>query len=209
VAELGAEPGRAAEDPAVDHDPAAHAGAERVHDEIARGAALDELGLGERRAVGVVLHVDRKAEAVLEVAAQLDARERDVHAGEDGARGEVDLRRHADPDRQRRRLRALDHLARGGLDPGEDRLARVERGRVLHLVARPRAGDERSGDLGPADVDADRGGLCCGGGHERHSFVDSALVDRRLAQKNIRTALIAGLVGLFVFAAAWVAAAVY
>jgi hypothetical protein len=34
-------------------------------------------------------------------------------------------------------------------------------------------------------------------------------VDRRLAQKNIRTALIAGLVALFVFAAAWVAAAVY
>jgi hypothetical protein len=34
-------------------------------------------------------------------------------------------------------------------------------------------------------------------------------VDRRLAQKNIRTALIAGLVSLFVFAAAWVAAAVY
>jgi hypothetical protein len=34
-------------------------------------------------------------------------------------------------------------------------------------------------------------------------------VDRRLAQKNIRTALIAGTVCLFMFAAAWVAAAVY
>jgi hypothetical protein len=34
-------------------------------------------------------------------------------------------------------------------------------------------------------------------------------VDRRLAQKNLRTALIAGLVSLLVFAAAWVAAAVY
>jgi hypothetical protein len=34
-------------------------------------------------------------------------------------------------------------------------------------------------------------------------------VDRRLAQKNLRTALIAGLVCLFVFAAAWVAAALY
>jgi hypothetical protein len=34
-------------------------------------------------------------------------------------------------------------------------------------------------------------------------------VDRRLAQKNLRTALIAGLVILIVFAAAWGAAVVY
>jgi hypothetical protein len=34
-------------------------------------------------------------------------------------------------------------------------------------------------------------------------------VDRRLAQKNLRTALIAGAVCLFVFAAAWLAAFVY
>jgi hypothetical protein len=34
-------------------------------------------------------------------------------------------------------------------------------------------------------------------------------MDRRLAQKNLRTALIAGLVCFFVFAAAFVAAAVY
>jgi hypothetical protein len=34
-------------------------------------------------------------------------------------------------------------------------------------------------------------------------------VDRRLAQKNLRTALIAGAVCFFVFAAAWVAALVY
>jgi hypothetical protein len=34
-------------------------------------------------------------------------------------------------------------------------------------------------------------------------------VDRRLAQKNLRTALIAGAVCLFVFAAAWVAGFVY
>jgi hypothetical protein len=34
-------------------------------------------------------------------------------------------------------------------------------------------------------------------------------VDRRLAQKNLRTALIAGAVSLFVFAAAFVAAFVY
>jgi hypothetical protein len=34
-------------------------------------------------------------------------------------------------------------------------------------------------------------------------------MDRRLAQKNLRTALIAGTVCLFVFAAAFVAALVY
>jgi hypothetical protein len=34
-------------------------------------------------------------------------------------------------------------------------------------------------------------------------------VDRRLAQKNLRTALIAGAVSLFVFAAAFLAAFVY
>jgi hypothetical protein len=34
-------------------------------------------------------------------------------------------------------------------------------------------------------------------------------VDRRLAQKNLRTALIAGAISLFVFAAAFLAAFVY
>jgi hypothetical protein len=34
-------------------------------------------------------------------------------------------------------------------------------------------------------------------------------MDRRLAQKNLRTALIAGLVIVFIFAAAFVAAQVY
>jgi hypothetical protein len=34
-------------------------------------------------------------------------------------------------------------------------------------------------------------------------------MDRRLAQKNLRTALIAGAVAVFIFAAAFVAAMVY
>jgi hypothetical protein len=48
-------------------------------------------------------------------------------------------------------------------------------------------------------------------GHEAHSARSRKLppVDRRLAQKNLRTALIAGAVSLFVFAAAFVAAFVY
>jgi hypothetical protein len=47
---------------------------------------------------------------------------------------------------------------------------------------------------------------------QRESSVDRVncrAVDRRLAQKNLRTALIAGAIILFVFAAAWVAAFVY
>jgi len=39
--------------------------------------------------------------------------------------------------------------------------------------------------------------------------VDCPAVDRRLANKNLRTALIAGAVALFVFAASWLAALVY
>jgi hypothetical protein len=34
-------------------------------------------------------------------------------------------------------------------------------------------------------------------------------VDRRLAQKNLRTALVAGMIILVVFAAAWIAGYVY
>jgi hypothetical protein len=39
--------------------------------------------------------------------------------------------------------------------------------------------------------------------------VDCRAVDRRLANKNLRTALIAGAVSVLVFAASWVAALVY
>jgi hypothetical protein len=34
-------------------------------------------------------------------------------------------------------------------------------------------------------------------------------VDRRLAQKNLRTALVAGMIILVVFAAAWIAGYIY
>jgi hypothetical protein len=51
-------------------------------------------------------------------------------------------------------------------------------------------------------------GAFCHPGAERHR-VDCPAVDRRLAQKNLRTALIAGAICFFVFAAAFVAAFVY
>lgn len=43
----------------------------------------------------------------------------------------------------------------------------------------------------------------------RRDRVDCSRVDRRLAQKNLRTALIAGAISLFVFAMAFLAAFVY
>jgi hypothetical protein len=83
--------------------------------------------------------------------------------------------------------------------------------------------DLGDGDLRAPDVDSDHGGLALGGWHVRilcdraaeckeirgGDRVDCPAVDRRLAQKNLRTALIAGAVCFFVFAAAWVAALVY
>lgn len=41
------------------------------------------------------------------------------------------------------------------------------------------------------------------------SAINTGLMDRRLAQKNIRTALIAGAISLIVFGASFLAAAVY
>ena len=40
-------------------------------------------------------------------------------------------------------------------------------------------------------------------------LVQEAAVDRRLAYKNLRTALIAGAISLMVFAAAWVTGLIY
>ena len=59
--------------------------------------------LGQRRAARVVLDVDRHAHALGQQLAQRDVVQRDVDAGEDLAGGELDDRRHADPDRARRR----------------------------------------------------------------------------------------------------------
>src|SRR5436853_213966 len=66
VAELGAEPGRAAEDHPVDDHAATDAGPEREDDEVLGGSVVDQFRLGERGAVGVVVDEDRDAEAALE-----------------------------------------------------------------------------------------------------------------------------------------------
>ena len=66
---------------------------------ITRWSLAEEVGLGERGAVGVVVHEHGHAEAPAELLAQRHARERDVHARLDRAGGVVDLRGHADADR--------------------------------------------------------------------------------------------------------------
>ena len=81
-------------------------------------------------------------------------------------------------------------------------------GRPLDVRPALGARDPGGADLGTSHVDADDVGIA-GGCHVPHSAVDCPPVDRRLAQKNIRTALIAGAICLFVFAAAWIAALVY
>jgi hypothetical protein len=80
--------------------------------------------------------------------------------------------------------------------------------RLLDVALAGGAVDPGGADLGSSHVDADHVGIALGG-HARHSAVDCAAVDRRLAQKNLRTAFIAGAICLLVFAAAWVAGFVY
>ena len=73
---------------------------------------------------------------------------------------------------------------------------------MLDRVARLASLDGRYGDLGTADVDAEDG-------HVPILVQSASIVDRRLAQKNIRTALIAGAISLIVFALSFFAGLVY
>ena len=109
VPDLRGGAGGAAVQAPVEHQPAADAGADREHHEVRdRHAAVAER-LGERGARRVVLDVDRQADALGQQLAQRQVLERDVHARADPAGGELDQRRHADPDRARvGRARLLD-----------------------------------------------------------------------------------------------------
>src|SRR5215218_7972489 len=155
VAQLGAETGGAAEDPPVDDQYAADAGAERQHRELARGRIGDQLRLAERSAVGVVVDEDRHSQAVAQGRAQRNARQRDVHARECGAALGVDLGGHADPDRRQAPVETCGRLARNRRDLVEQRLLAGPVGRPLDPAPDLDAVDDRTGDLRAADVDAD------------------------------------------------------
>ena len=73
---------------------------------------------------------------------------------------------------------------------------------MLDGVARLASFDGRDGNLGTTDVDAEDG-------HVPILVQVGAHVDRRLAQKNIRTALIAGAISLIIFALSFFAGLVY
>jgi hypothetical protein len=77
---------------------------------------------------------------------------------------------------------------------------------MLDRVARVAIVDGRHGDLRTAHVDAEDGhgrGYTCASGTSRPD------VDRRLAHKNVRTALIAGAISLIIFALSFFAGLVY
>jgi hypothetical protein len=100
VAELGRCAGGAAEDPPVEHDPAADPGAHCEHDQIAgREPVLVVVGLGERRDGRVVVDEHRHPRALAEHLAQRHVPERDVHRRAHAACLPLDDGRDPDADR--------------------------------------------------------------------------------------------------------------
>ncbi len=151
VAELRAHAVRAAEDLAADHHPAAHAGAEREHQKHARRGVVHELGLGQRRAVGVVVHVHGHLEAAEQLLPERHPGERDVHARLHGAGGVLDLGGHPHAHRHRR-PGGVDHPARGGLEAVQQSLRAVQHGgRLLQVLGAP-VHHRGHGHLGAADI---------------------------------------------------------
>jgi hypothetical protein len=158
VAQLAAHAVGPAEDLAVDHHPAAHPGAEREHHEVVH---LLHARLGQRGAAGVVVDHHWGTEAVLQLLAHGDALERDVDAGDDDACLEVDLRGEADADSRRLPV-TLDQAVHGGGDLVDQGLGAREVGGLLGLVGDLGALDHPGGDLGAADVHAEKGGRASG-----------------------------------------------
>src|SRR5262249_15389660 len=152
------------------------------------------------------------------------ALDRDVPARHHAACGEVNLRRDADPDGHHGLSSLLDGAAGGSLDFVEDSV-RIEHRRALVTLDHGGAGNDGGSDLCAAYVNADAelGNLAhfqpaVGTGSEHTSVAvpvrvpicyKGARMDRRLANRNIRTALIAGAISLIIFALAFVAAYLY
>ena len=168
VAQLGAEAGGAAEDPAVDHHAAAHAGAERVHDEVARPARPRRSGPRPARRSWRRCRRSTGTPRRLRAPRPADALERDVHARHDRARREVDLRGQADADRRSGSPPAPSPRA----TPPRSPRAAPRRARAGRWDAPPRR-DSRPSTLGRRDlraahVDADALGRWSAG-HGAHS----------------------------------------
>src|SRR5439155_3262387 len=92
VAQLPAEPRRAAHEAALEHDPGAEAGPGRQHDQRARAPAGAEHPFAERERVDVVVHERRPTEPLRELGGERAASEL-WHVGHvlaDPADGRVD-----------------------------------------------------------------------------------------------------------------------
>ena len=123
---------------------------EREHHQVLAGVR-DQLCLGQRGAVGVVVHEHRRAEAACRSSSRSGTPvERDVHAREHRAGGEVDLGRHADPHR-------LGRVADLGHRLPRCRPARPPRWRCrwgARPPRSPRRPHRADRDLGSSHVDA-------------------------------------------------------
>ena len=136
---------------------------DREHHELAHHQVGAVVGLRERGAVGVVVHEDGQAEALLERRPQLDVLEPGVRAPAHPSGGEVEHRRKAHPDRLRlRRAHRLGHArdlrdqrlrARSRCRAHDSRLERValERGH-RHLRRAHVHANQLAGHVSPASA---------------------------------------------------------
>jgi hypothetical protein len=113
-----------------------------------------------------------------------------------------------------------DDLARESLDAVDEPARAVERSRNPHRRERPAVHDPGDFDLRPPDVDAEEAGavvhgpFCPGAALQCKEALPGCSarkprVDRRLAQRNLRTGLIAGAIAILLFGSAFIAAAIY
>jgi hypothetical protein len=168
VADLAGDAARTAPQPPAEHEAGGETGAEvEVGHRLRRGAA-EQRERPKSCGVDVVLHAHGSPELRLELAAEVEAGQPEVHRMLDAPRRDIDRTGDADADRREvvgRAACALCELAHRVHRRGEHRVG-SEAGREPQLVHDP-AGvvDRHRIRLRPADVDADpqRGGQGCGG----------------------------------------------
>src|SRR4051794_19416641 len=88
-----AELGPAAVEMVVDHDPSAHAGSEREHDQIRRTSPRAEAPFGKCRSVAIVLDPGWDGVQLTGAIGKVHAVEREVDRAERDARAPVDVQR--------------------------------------------------------------------------------------------------------------------
>ena len=138
VADLARDAARAAPEPAAEHEAGREAGAEVEVGHRLRRRAAEQRERAERRRVHVVLDAHGTAEARLELAAEVEAGEAEVHGVLDPAGGDVDRAGDADADRDEVVGAAAGELGEPahGLHRGGEHRVGAEPGREPQLVRR-------------------------------------------------------------------------